>query len=83
MSSHFVELLSAAPEYINPAILLAAEAMRAEQQGDTEFLERAARTGAVERAIAEGFREGKAVIGALTAMGHAIPQSSKEVPIGF
>jgi hypothetical protein len=79
----FIEALIAAPEYVNPAIALAAESMAAESQGDMELLERAVRTGAVERAIAEGAREGKACAVALGSLGRAIPQTSKTVPVGF
>jgi hypothetical protein len=79
----FLDALLAAPQYVNPAIALAAECIRAEAQGDSEFLERAARGGAVERAVMEGSREGKAVLGALSALGHAVPCASKRVPDGF
>jgi len=79
----FIESLIAAPNYINPAIDIASQSMAAESQGDLEFLERAVRTGAVERAIAEGAREGKACAIALGSLGRAIPQTSKTVPVGF
>lgn len=79
----FIRALHDAPEYINPAIKLAAEAMRAESDGDADFLDRALRSGALERAIADGSREGKDCLNALRSLGHASPMASTEVPLGF
>lgn len=77
------EQLIAAPAYVNPAIALAAEVMRAELDGNPDVLERSIRSGAVERAIAEGSREGKDVLRAMQALGHIVPRPSVEVPPGF
>lgn len=77
------EKLLAAPDYVNPAIALAAACQQAEARGDTEFFDRAARRGEVERAVAEGEREARAVHKALSVLGHAKPCSSKTVPVGF
>src|SRR5947209_11284952 len=52
----FLNALAAAPEYVNPAIALAARAMRAESEGDAEFIDRALKSGALERAVQEGSR---------------------------
>jgi hypothetical protein len=82
-ADHFLEKLAAAPEYVNPAIALAAAVWQAEAQGDTDFVERATRSGEVERAIEAGSREGREVIRALRDLGHVTPCSSKKVPIGF
>lgn len=79
----FINALINSPAYINPAIELAALAMRAESDGDTGFIERAERGGDIERAVSEGMREGKNVIRAMRAFGHCVPCSSKEVPVGF
>jgi hypothetical protein len=79
----FIGALLAAPEYVNPAIKLAAEAMRAESDGDADFIDRALRSGALERAIADGSREGRDCLKALRALGHASPVASNEVPAGF
>jgi hypothetical protein len=79
----FIERLAAAAEYVNPAIKLAAEAYRAEAEGDAEFLDRAIRTGEVEVAVLEGTREGSRVVRGLISLGHAVPRSSKDVPVGF
>ena len=81
--SPFVEALISAPEYINPAIELAAQVWQAEANGDRDFLERAIRSGQVERAVSEGQREGKEVLRALAELGHVTPASSKTVPVGF
>ena len=78
-----VARLLAAPEYVNPTIALAFAAQRAELAGDSEFLERAARSGAVERAIREGQREGEASARALQGLGTATPAASRSVPVGF
>lgn len=75
--------LAEAPEYVNPTIALAAEAQRAELSGDATFLDRALRSGAVERAIEEGQREAEAVTRALQTLGLATPAASKAVPVGF
>lgn len=82
-TGHIVESLLSAPDYVNPAIALAALCQQAELRGDTEFFDRAARRGDVERAVAEGEREARAVHKALAALGHAKPTSSKIVPLGF
>lgn len=79
----FLDKLTAAPEYRNPAIRLAQEIMAAEASGDTDLLERAIRSGEVERAIVDGTREGEGVDRMLSSLGHSIPQSSKTVPVGF
>jgi hypothetical protein len=78
-----IEALMRAPDYVNPAIGLAAACQQAELRGDAEFFDRAARRGDVERAVAEGEREQRAVHKALAALGHAKPASSKTVPVGF
>lgn len=78
-----VARLLAAPEYVNPTIALAVAAQRAELQGDTEFITHAARSGAVERVVREGQREGEAVARALQGLGRANPAASKTVPVGF
>lgn len=78
-----VARLLAAPEYVNPAIALAVVAQRHELAGDAEFLTRATKSGAVERAVSEGRREGEAVARALYGLGHANPAASKTVPVGF
>jgi hypothetical protein len=78
-----VEALASAPDFVNPAILLAAAVAAAEERGETEFFVRAARRGDVERAEADGLREGKAVHRALAALGRSKPESSKTVPVGF
>lgn len=79
----FINALIGAPEYVNPCIALAAEAFQAEAIGDVDFIERAERNGTLERAIAEGEREGQQVLRLLKAMGHVMPTSSKNVPVGF
>lgn len=78
-----IRALLEAPEYVNPTIALAAAAQAAELKGDTDFLTRAERSGAVERAIAEGQREGEAVARCLGMLGRATPVASKTVPVGF
>jgi hypothetical protein len=78
-----VEALVAAPEYVNPAIALAAAAQRAELSGDADFLARAVKSGVVERCVAEGQREGEEVARALGMLGRANPAASKTVPVGF
>ena len=80
---HVVARLADAPAYINPAILLAAQVLRAEAEGDTEFIERAARAGLVERAVAEGSREGRDCHTAMRNLGHVVPCASVTVPVGF
>jgi hypothetical protein len=81
--SAVIEVLEAAPDYVNPAILLAAAVAEAETRGDSEFFVRAARRGDVDRAEAEGMREGKAVHRSLAALGRSKPETSKTVPVGF
>jgi hypothetical protein len=78
-----LRVLMGAPEYVNPAIALSVRVMRAETAGDTEFLDRAIRSGEVERAVAAGEREGHAVQKALAACGRGVPVASKSVPVGF
>lgn len=78
-----IESLIAAPDYVNPAIELASACQQAEAAGDTEFFDRAARRGEVERAMAAGEREARAVHRTLGALGHAKPASAKQVPRGF
>lgn len=79
----FIKTLLASPEYINPATALAAQAIQAEAQGDTEFLERAAQAGLVERAVMEGLRESDALERTLVSCGSAQPKASQDVPVGF
>lgn len=78
-----IEALMNAPEYVNPAMALAAELQQAETRGDKEALDQAHKSGAIERAIVEGERESREVVAALSACGHSIPQASKTVPVGF
>lgn len=80
---HITACLAAAPAYVNPAIALSALVLRAEAEGDDEFVERAIRTGAIERAVTEGAREGADVHKGLRGLGHVVPCSSKTVPVGF
>ncbi len=81
--AQFIRDLSEAPEHINPAIRVATEIMQAEATGDPEAFGRVARSGVLERVIAEGEREGRAVLKAMQALGHCIPASSTDVPPGF
>lgn len=81
--NEFVAALINAPEYVNPAIALAARAWQAEASGDTEFIERVARSGELERAVEEGSKEGAGVLNLLKRIGHSVPRSSKSVPVGF
>jgi hypothetical protein len=78
-----IDSLLAAPEYVNPAIALALECMADETRGDQEGIERAIRSGAMERAIADGEREGTAVIKSLLSCSEAPPVASRKVPAGF
>lgn len=78
-----IEALIEAPAYLNPAIALAAETLRAESEGDLEFFDRAYRSGAVERAISEGQREGRDTLHTLKHFGHIVPNTSLTVPTGF
>lgn len=78
-----LEALSASPEYINPAITLAAEVMQLESKGHKEDVEKLLRSADVERAIVAGEREGVAVQQSLAACGHAPPIASRKVPVGF
>lgn len=82
-ADEFLAALEAAPDYINPAIDLAVRVLAAESQGDTELFIRAHRSGEVERAVAEGQREGRGVWQMLRALGFIVPTSSKRVPVGF
>lgn len=79
----FIQALIDAPEYVNPAIDLAARLMRAEASADTELLDRVAATGQLEQAIADGAREGRLVVQALQSLGRVIPSESTTVPVGF
>lgn len=81
--THLADGLASLPEYVNPAVALAARAIRAELEGDTRFLDIAARSGAIERAVEEGHREGDEISKAIQSLAFLIPQTSKEVPIGF
>jgi hypothetical protein len=78
-----LDALLAAPEYVNPAIAMAVECMAEETRGDQEAIMRLVRSGAMERAVADGEREGLAVQKSLAACGHAPPVASKTVPVGF
>lgn len=78
-----VAALLDAPEHVNPALALAVVAQRAELEGNTEFLAQAAQSGAAERAISEGVREGEDVLRALQMLGQATPAASQRVPEGF
>jgi hypothetical protein len=80
---YVVEKLAAAPEYVNPACQLAAEVLAAEARGDLAACDRAFSSGRLSRAVEEGEREGRAVMRALAACGHGVPQPSREVPEGF
>jgi hypothetical protein len=75
--------LLAAPEYVNPAIALAVEMQEAETRGDTAAVDELIRSVKVAHAILDGEHEGRAVIEALAACGHAVPRESKSVPVGF
>jgi len=75
--------LDSAPEYINPAIALSVEILRREAAGDTSFFEEALLRGDVERADAEGEREGRAVAKALEVLYGCTPIASETVPVGF
>lgn len=79
----FLAGLEAAPEFVNPAVALAARVRRAELDGDEEFVERAVRSGELERAVHEGQREGARVAKILRACGQAAPAASATVPDGF
>jgi len=81
--TELIAALASAPEHVNPAIGLALVAQRAELAGDTDFLSCTARSGAIERAISEGRREGEAVARTLNVLGKATPAASKSVPVGF
>jgi hypothetical protein len=72
-------VLLAAPEYVNPAIALAAQVMRTEARGETVVLD----GSRIERAVAIGEREGRAVTKALKSCGHSFPIASRKVPTGF
>jgi hypothetical protein len=76
-------VLAAAPAYTSPAVALALEAQQAEEQGDMEFVERAERSGDLERAIAESNRELRDCDRVLQFLGLAIPKPSIYVPEGF
>ena len=78
-----VESLASAPEYVNEAIALAVELQQAELRGDRSAVDQAVRSGAIEKAIVAGEREGGEVLKALAACGHSVPVASKVVPVGF
>lgn len=78
-----LEVLSAALEYINPAIERAAEVMQLEAKGYYDDAARLLRSIDVERAIDAGEREAAAIQRALAACGHTPPIPSKTVPPGF
>jgi hypothetical protein len=81
--AYVVEKLASAPAYVNPAIALAAELLEAETKGDRQAFDAALRSGRLTRAVEEGEREGRAVMRALAACGHGVPQPSKVVPQGL
>lgn len=78
-----LESLLAAPEYVNPAIALAIECQASETSGDQDAIMRVIRSGVMERAAADGEREGLAVIKSLLSCSEAPPVASKKVPAGF
>lgn len=78
-----LESLLKAPEYVNPAIALAIECMAEETRGDQDAIMRVVRSGAMDRAVEEGEREGLAVVKSLASCGHAPPSASTTVPVGF
>jgi hypothetical protein len=80
---HVIRALEHAPEFINPAIALAAKVMAAEARGDYEFYRTAFKGGLVERAVAGGEREGRAVVHALKSLASGKPSASVSVPEGF
>ena len=78
-----LQALAEAPEFVNPAIELAAEVQQLELRGYREDLEKLLRGPQVEAAIVAGEKEGRAVMHALAMCGHAPPVASKTVPVGF
>ncbi len=78
-----IDALLAAPESVNPAIELAVQMQQAETRGDTAAVDELIRSGKVAHAILDGEQEGRAVLEALAACGHAVPTASREVPVGF
>lgn len=78
-----VEILMKAPEFVNPAIRLAAEVMQLEAKGHRDDAEKLLRSVEVEKAIIAGERETYAVMASLAACGHSVPVASKKVPTGF
>jgi len=78
-----IDALLAAPEFVNPAIALAVEMQQAEARGDAAAVDALIRSGQVAHAIIDGEHEGRAVLEALASCGHAPPQCSNEVPVGF
>ena len=78
-----LEVLQAAPEFVNPAISLAAEVMQLEAKGHKDDVDRLLRSLEVERAIVAGESEGVAVQKSLASCGHSPPSPSKTVPVGF
>ena len=78
-----LETLAAAPEYVNPAIELAAEVMQMETRGHREDIEKLLRSPRVEAAIVAGEKEGRAVMHAFARCQQAPPVASQVVPIGF
>jgi hypothetical protein len=79
----FVAEILNAPEYINPAIALAAQVMQEEAQGNPDFLERAEQAGDVERAVMESLNYNRDLENMLIKMGTSVPVASKIVPVGF
>jgi predicted lipid-binding transport protein (Tim44 family) len=77
------EVLARKPDFVNPAIALATRIIRAEAAGDAQALEEATRPEVMERAIAIGEREGRAVQQALAVCMAGEPVAAEEVPVGF
>jgi hypothetical protein len=78
-----LEALRAAPPCVNPAIRFSVEIMCAESSGDQQALDRAMKSGDLERAVASGERYGRAVADALVSLHDAQPVPAKDVPPGF
>ena len=56
---------------------------QAETRGETAVVDDLIRSGKVAHVILDGEQEGRAVLEALAACGHAVPVASKDVPVGF
>jgi hypothetical protein len=78
-----VDALMNAPEFVNPAIRLAAEVLQLEAKGHRDDVEKLLRSVEVEKAIIAGERETNAVMASLAACGHSVPVPSNRVPTGF